>query len=327
MNIVLLQSKLTEDEIGKLINEFPQYIFLAPSEFSYKNLGQEEWSRIEVIYGNRLTAEELEKAHHLRWIHSPAPNLNPLCINEIAKKGNIIVTSTREENSYQIAEFVMAGILAFAKQLFQWEDADLNPAVLLDSKWRETMWTLKDRLLLQIGLGSVGTEVARMAKAMGMKVWGAKQNPSFHPHCKKVFPDDELHSILPTADVVCIALPRGKQKEFIFRKREFELMKEDSVLIVIGSKNLIDEADLVEVAGNGGKFRGILLDAYHQMPVPPGSKLWSVPNMIITPEVAPRPKSLEKESYHLFRFNLRQYLHGNFADMRNVVGSKQTMIT
>jgi phosphoglycerate dehydrogenase-like enzyme len=327
MNIVLLQSRLTDEEIQKIINEFPQYLFLAPSEVTYKNLGDEEWSRVEILYGNKLSVQELEKAHQLRWIHSPFPNISPLCLNEIEKRGNIIVTSTKEENTAQIGEYVIGGVLAFAKNLFHWMEADRNPLILWDSKWRDSMWTLSERTFLQIGLGSVGTEISRLAKEFRMRVWGVKENRSFHNHCHKVFTYEDLPTVLPMADVACIALPRGHQKQKWFTRKEIELMKDDSILVIAGYKGIIDEEALAEVATSTQKFRGILLDAFYQVPVSPHSKLWTIPNIVITPEVAPRPKSSEKESYRLFRFNMRQYLHGNFTDMRNIIGTKQLFTT
>lgn len=322
MNIVLLQSRLSDEEIRQLIHEFPQYLFLAPSELRYKSMKSEEWTRVEVIYGNKLTAEELENAHQLRWIHSPLPNVNQLCLNEIEKRGDIIVTCTKEENTTQIGEYVIGGILSFAKNLFKWEEADRNPLILWDSKWRDSMWTLKERTFLQIGLGSVGTEITRLAKEFGMRVWGVQEHRSFHPNCRKVFTIKELHSVLPIADIVCITLPREQQKEKWIKKEEFRLMKHDSILAIVGNKGMIDEEALAEEAITTEKFRGILIDAFYQLPISPSSKLWTIPNVIITPEVAPRPRSTEHESYRLFRYNLRQYLHGNFTDMRNNIGKK-----
>lgn len=327
MNIVLLQSRLTDEEIQKLIAEFPHYLFLAPSEVTYKNLGEEVWSRVEILYGNKLSPEDLLQTEQLRWIHSPVPNINPLCLKEIEKRGNIIVTSTKEENTAQIGEYVVGGILAFAKNMFHWKDVDRSPLLLWDSKWRESMWTLGSKTLLQIGLGNVGTEIARLAHEFRMKVWGVQAHRSFHPYCHKVLTFSELDSSIPEADVICIALQAGGQKEKWFHRDQIELMKKDSILVIIGYKGVIDEESLVDVANRTGKFRGILLDASYQVPISPTSKLWSIRDIVITPEVAPRPKSTEKESYHLFRYNLRQYLHSNFNDMRNVIGTKQLFIT
>lgn len=327
MNIVLLQTRLKDADFRALIEEFPQYLFLTPSETQLRELGNDEWDKIEIFYGVHLTSENLEKAHALRWVHCPSPSLNALCLNELQEAGRIILTFNREENHLQIGEYVIGGVLAFAKNLFHWEAADKNPTILWDSKWRDSMWSLKNRIFLQVGLGSAGTEIARLAKTFGMQVWGVQEHPSFHPYCNKVFSFSELHSLLPGADVVCIALPRGKQKEITFKKTEFGLMKDDSILAIIGSKGVINEGDLAEVSLETGKFRGILLDAFYQVPVSPSSKLWKIPNIIITPEVAPRPKFEERETFRTFRFNLRQYLHGNFSDMKNIVGTKQKVIT
>lgn len=326
MRIVLLQNKLSEHGIREMIHEFPSFFFLAPREVHYRQLGDEEWARIEIIYGNHLTEEELAKTRKLRWIHSPVPNLDPLCLNALDKK-DIIVTTTREENTAQIGEYVIGGILAYAKNLFHWEAADKNPTLLWDSKWRDSMWMLKDRIFLQIGLGKVGTEIARRAKLMEMRVWGIQETRTFHPHCQKVFNFQDLPTILPAVDVVSLALPRAQQKTTLFRKKEFELMKEDAILVIIGSKGLIDEEALLEIATTQKKFRGILFDAFYQKPISPSSPLWNIPNILITPEVAPRPKLVEKEAYHTFRYNFRQYAHNNFTDMRNRVGSKATFLT
>lgn len=318
MNIVLLQDALAEHEVQQLIREFPGYLFLVLSHFTYKKLGEADWARVEILFGDRLTCEELEKAPRLRWIHTPSPNLNRFCLKDIEKKGTILITTTKGEDIFQIGEFVTTGILAFAKNLFHWHDTDQTPVILWDSKWRDTMWTLKNRILIQIGLGGIGIEIARRAKQMEMMVWGVTKKPTFYPHCDKIFSLKKLHDILPSADVVSICLPRGEEKELWFDPKDLERMKKGSILVIIGSRSIIDEELLVRVAEKD-HLRGILIDAFYQLPIPANSKLWTIPNIIITPEVAPRPKSEEREAFKNFRYNLRQYIHGNFNDMRNQV--------
>jgi phosphoglycerate dehydrogenase-like enzyme len=320
MNITLLQAQMTLQEVTFLLKEFPQYLFLSLSEASYATMSAEHWSRLEILYGARLTKEELAKAPQLKWIHCPGPHLSRLCMEEIEKRGNILVSNTVDENIPQIGEYAMAGILAFAKNLFAWKEINRFPGLLWDSKCRDTMWTLKNRVLLQIGLGKVGTEIARRGKEMGMKVWGVQQR-SFHPCCHKMFSMSDLHSILPEADVVSIAPLRGEEYYHLFKKEELALMKNDSILVVIGASTTVDEEALAFEA-KSGKFRGILLDANYQTPIPIHSPLWKIPNIIITPEVSPRPKSTERLAFKLFVYNYRQYLHGNFKDMRNIIEQK-----
>jgi phosphoglycerate dehydrogenase-like enzyme len=318
MNIVLLQAELTLQEIDLLLKEFPQYLFLSVSDSSYKHLGKEHWSRVEILFGSRLTFEELSLAHQLRWVQSPTPHLNRLCLSELDKRGNILITNTADENIPQIGEYVISGILALAKNLFSWREAGKNPQSIWDSKWRETMWTLKDRTLLQIGLSKTGTEVARRAKQMDMRVFGVGLEKSFHPYCHKVVAIKDLRSVLPIADVVSICLPRAREYDNTIHIEELELMKQDAILSIIGSSNVVNQEALIAV-GKTHKLRGIILDAFYQTPISPHSELWKLPNILITPEVAPRPRSLQRQAFRTFLFNLRQYVHGNFKDMRNLV--------
>lgn len=318
MNIVLLQGRLSLQEINLLLKEFPQYLFLSLGESAYKNMISEHWEHLEIIYGSKLTKEELLLAPQLRWVHSPIPHLNRLCMHDIEKRGNILVTNTTEENIPQIGEYVMAGILAFAKNLFAWREASHSPVMLWDSKWRDNMWSLKNKVLLQIGLGRIGTEIARRARQMDLHVWGMKEHASFHPYCHKTFEIKNMHAYLPQADVVSISLARGKEYHNWFQQEELELMKQDSILVVIGSSTLVNEEALAQTA-KSGKFRGILFDAYHQTPIPAQSLLWTIPNLLITPEVSPRPKSTENHAFRTFLYNLRQYIHGNYRDFRNMI--------
>lgn len=316
MNIVLLQARASVEEIDLLFREFPQYLFLGMNDFSYKNLGPDQWARVEILFGNHLNANELALAPELRWIQSPSPNLSALCLPEIQRRENIIVTDTPAENTHQVAEFAISAILCFAKNMFHWRDANEFPALLWDSKWRDTMWTLTRKLLVQVGMGNLGLEIAQHARELGMRIWAVDDRQTFHQNCDKSFSYKELHSILPVADVVCVALPRSMQMEEWFGEVELDLMKEDSILIVLGNDQLVDGAALTRFCMDG-KFRGVLIDALHQKPISSLSPLWKAPQLIITPDVASRPKGGERKSFHAFMVNLRKYVNGNYNEMNN----------
>lgn len=318
MNTILLQVRLNPQEIEKLLKEFPQYLFLSFNEISYKKLTKELWEKIEIIFGNHLTLNELELATNLHWIHSPTPHLPHLNLEEILNKGNILISTTREENIQQSCEFAFSGILAFAKNLFHWKEANQFPQLLWDSKWRDSMWTLQNKNLLQIGLAEVGTEITKRAREWEMKTFGIDATQKFHPHCQTVFTYADLPKVLPRADIVSLNLPRSKDFENFFTLDTLRLMKDDSILIVSGSNKTINESDLYTVAMEG-KFRGILFDVYYETPVGQSSPLWKIPNLIMTPEVAPRPKTNKLQAVSLFKYNLRQYMNGNYKDMRHTV--------
>lgn len=318
MNIILLQGHLSVQEIDQLLKEFPQFLFLSLTETTYKNLSPAHWARLEILYGSRLTEEELRFAPQLRWIHSPIPLLNRLCMDAIEERGNVLVTNTIDENIVQVGEFVLGGVLAFAKNLYLWSKLKENPQQVWNSRGRDTMWTLANKTFIQVGLGKVGTEITRRAREMNMRVLGVENESSFHRYCHRSFALSDLRSLLPQGDVICVALSKNKPHRNLFDKEELALIKNDAILIILGSGEIVNEEELMHLASLG-KFRGIIIDAYYQIPIPPSSPLWQIPNLLITPEVASRPKAVDQLSFKTFLYNLRQYVHANFKDMRNVI--------
>lgn len=318
MNIVLLQSRLSLEEVDQLLKEFPQYLFLSLSETSYTNLSPEYWARIEIIYGSRLTVEDIKHAHQLRWIHSPTASVGRICLDTIEKQGNIIVSNTKDEDIVQVGEFVIGITLAFGKNLFLWQKANDNPSHVWDSKARDNMWTLRNRTFLQVGMQKVGNEITRQASFQGMNVIGLGERKSFHPHCKINGSFQDIETYLKTADVICLALPASHDYKKWFNAERIAMVKKGAIVISLGSAHSLD-GEALALAVREGKIRGVWIDALYQTPPSANSKLWDEPNIYISPEVAPRPRTQEKQSFRIFRYNLRQYLHGNFNDMRNVV--------
>jgi phosphoglycerate dehydrogenase-like enzyme len=321
MNIALLRLALNLSEINQLIREFPQFLFLSYPESSLKPISPEHWSRVEIIFGGKLLQEELKLAKQLRWIHTPSPNFSRLALHEIEKEENILLTTSREENSLQTSEFVLAAILAFSKNLWHWQEANHFPQLLWDAKWRQNMLTLKGKTFLQIGCDGSGVEIARKMKEQGCVVVAVDKERSFHPFASKNLSIKELHSILPHADIVSLHLSRTKECNHWFLNPELKLMKEGSILIICGETALFDKENKLE-PDLFARLRGTLYDAPYQTPISPASKVFTLPNVIVTPEVAPRPKSHEKEAFRVFRYNLRQYVHNNFSDMKNLIDTK-----
>lgn len=319
MNIALLRLSLSLAEINQIIKEFPQFLFLSYPESSLKKISPAYWPKVEIFFGSKLSLEEWELATSLKWIHTPSPTLNRLPLKEIESQGNVLLSNTREENSLQISEYVMAATLAFAKNLFNWKATNHFPALLWDAKWRQTMWTLKGKTFLQIGMEKVGTEIARKAQENEMKVITIDKERCFHPYANLNLSIKELHSTLPQADVVSIHLPRTKETYSWFGVKELELMKEDSILIITGGETALFDPSVTLAPSLFEKLRGCVIDAPYHTPIPSNSPLWRLPNLILTPDVAPRPKAKEREAFRLFRYNLRQYIHGNFIDMKNLV--------
>ncbi|MEC7839911.1 MAG: NAD(P)-dependent oxidoreductase [Chlamydiota bacterium] len=318
MNIILLQTKLRLEDIDQLLKEFPQFLFLSLGEQACNNLSKDHWSRVEIFFGNKLSIDEIKMAHQLKWIHTPSDDNSSLCMDEINKQGNILISNTDPSDIRTIAEYVFSGIYMFSKNILRWHDAAKFPNLIWDSKWKDSMWDLPKCRLLQIGLGKIGTEVTRIAKERGMKVWGVQEKKSFHPHCHRTIDPKNLHSVLPNMDIIVIALPKGRGHYDWFDKAELELMKRDSALIVIQNNRAVNEKALTEILKKD-RLRGVMIDMCTRTPISANSELWKHPDVIITPAAAQHSESEKAEAFHTFRHNLRQYLYGNFNEMRNVV--------
>ncbi len=312
MPAIFLQESLEPGEIETLRQEFSHYDLLFECH-------EKQWREVEILYGNQLTEDQLALATtRLRWIHSPNADTDGLCMEDITQQGNILVSLTKGQNVPQIAEFVIGTILAFAKQFFHWTQVAREPEEFWQWPLKETMWTLKDKTLLQVGLGEVGGAIVERANIFGMKTWGVRRQQSFHPYCHKTFSLETLNALLPTAHVVVVALPKRATAETIFGEEEFKLMRNDSIFIVVGSADTVDEQALAKEA-QSGKFRGILLDSFRHPPPSKSSPLWNIPNGILTPSISSCPPSDEHTAFRLLRRNLRLFVQGKINEMKNLM--------
>ena len=241
MSKVLLQHPLAVEQIDLLLREFPQYTFFSIRYEERHTLPAQDWGQIEVFFGSHLSAQILQQASQLRWVHLPTDDTNHLYMPEIYQKGNILVSETVPPYSNEVARFVMAAVMAFSKQLFKWKELSNHPGLLWESKWGATMWNLSDTVLLQIGLNDVGMAITQQAQQLGLRTWGVQERRSFQPHCDKTIALKDLHSVLPNADVVVLSLPKDKKYYRWLGRREIELLKDDALLIVVGSNRVIDE--------------------------------------------------------------------------------------
>jgi phosphoglycerate dehydrogenase-like enzyme len=317
MTAILIRDKLTSKELEELKEEFQHFSFWIEAERGPPSLA--DWAHIEVLYGARLSSLEFEHAPLLRWIHLPLQSVQGICTQDIERGGHILVSNTKEANVSQMAEFALAGILAFSKNLFGWQSEERDPKALWESPLRAEMSTLKHKTLLQIGLNGAGGEITRLLRELGMRTWGIGRLTGFHPHCDKTFKASDLHSLLPAADIISVCLPHGEEPSIPpLQRPQLELIKRGAILVVLGVGGFVDERVVAELAREG-QFKGVVLDTFYHSPPPSDSPLWKCPNLLMTPEVATLPPSSKDLAYRTFRSNLRCFVHEDFDGMANLV--------
>jgi phosphoglycerate dehydrogenase-like enzyme len=241
----------------------------------------------DIFVGYSLRAEQLTHAKKLKWIHSTAAGVAQLMYPELRDSG-IVVTNPSGVFSPPMAEHTMGLLLALARNF---PDSTRHQD---RSRWgQQDIWDKPQRLtelsgqvLLIVGFGSIGRELAKRARAFDMRVWGVtRSGKSDSTHAEKIVPALQLEEALPHADYVVIAAPETTDTRRLIGAAQIARMKPGARLINIGRGSLLDEAALI-LALEKGALAGAALDVTSVEPLPPESPLWKAPNLFITPHTS-----------------------------------------
>lgn len=217
----------------------------------------------------------------------------------------VAITTASGVHATPLAEFCLHGLLYFARQVPRLS------RLKRDRIWqRETARELRGLTLLVVGLGSIGTEVARLAECFGMRVIGVKRRPDgTEHHVQEVYPTDRLREALPQADAVVVTLPLTPETENLLDRESVALMKPGTVFVNVGRGGVVEEDALLE-ALEEGKLAGAALDVFRREPLPQESRFWELPNVLISPHSAAVSESETERIVELFADNLGRYLDG-----------------
>ena len=161
-----------------------------------------------------------------------------------------------------------------------------------------------------VGLGTLGGAVARHAARFGMNVTGVRANPAPHPDCARVIGTDGLDDALASTRFLVLACPLTAATRGLIDRRRLGLLPPGAGVVNIGRGELIDQDALCD-ALDGGLLSGAVLDVFDPEPIPPGHRLWTTPNLVISPHTAADdPATYNPISLDLFLTNLRAWRDG-----------------
>ena len=224
-----------------------------------------------------MTKTLIESLPKLKYIMTSGMRNNSIDL-EATKKKNIIVCGT-EINSNPAAEITWALILGLYRNMKQEIDN------MFQGYWQTTIgFELKGKMLGLIGLGKIGTQVARVAKAFGMEVCAWSENLKLsHANDLGVIPMSK-DDLLKNSDIISIHLVLGDRYKNLITKKELGMMKKTAFLINTSRGPIINENDLVE-ALKDEKIAGAGLDVYDKEPLPQDHKLRFLPNALLLPHI------------------------------------------
>lgn len=275
------------------------------------------WREIEgadVMIGWRILPEILARAKKLKWIQFGSTGIDHTVFPELIES-DVILTTLGGIHTRPVAEHVLGQMLCLTRRL------DL--AMKLQAQHRferaeiaSTADELAGKTIGIIGLGRIGLNIARLAKALEMRVIGTKRTLGGRLPCvDEVYSSTELDRVLPEADYLVLVLPLTGETQALLGGREIGMMKQGARLINVARGAMVDHDALAE-ALESGRLAGAALDVFPQEPLPPDSPIWNLPNVLITPHTAASTPRYAERAAEVFRRNLNAFATG--GEMVNV---------
>jgi len=240
----------------------------------------------DIFVGYSLRPKQLADAKKLKWIHSTAAGVAQLMYPELRDSG-IVVTNPSGIFSVPMAEHTMGLLIALARNFpdsVRYQDRAIWSQQQIWDK--HPLTELNGKLLLIVGYGSIGHELARRAKAFDMRVWGVSRSGKGDAAlAEKIIAVSQLREVLPQADYVVISAPETPETRHLIGVQEIALLKPTARLINVARGSLLDQSALI-TALQQGKIAGAALDVTDPEPLPAEDPLWQTPNLFLTPHTS-----------------------------------------
>jgi phosphoglycerate dehydrogenase-like enzyme len=256
--------------------------------------------------GPTRIAAALRRAPGLRWIHARSAGLDRVLVPEVVAHPAVL-TNGRGAFSPALAEFALAALLFFAKDLRRlvsqqaagaWEPFDME--------------RLEGRTVGIVGYGDIGRAVASRLRPLGVEILALRRRPELSagdPLVKVTLPPARLVELVERADDVVVATPLVAGTHRLVGRDAIAAMKGTSVLVNVGRGPVVDEAALLE-ALELGRIRGAALDVFETEPLPVEHPFWRLPNVLLSPHCADHVPGWVDEAMRVFLRNLDLFRHG-----------------
>jgi D-2-hydroxyacid dehydrogenase (NADP+) len=291
--------------------EFPDLPVL---EARHLSEAPDDLSGIEVLiaFGVAVNDDLMRGLRDLKWIQSLATGVDHF-LRFPGLRPDTIITSGRGIHGRPVRETVVYLMMGVSRNVTR--QVEKNKA----HEWDRRPWSLlAGQTAAVVGIGVIGEAVATLLKAFGMTVIGVTRTPRSLADFDEMIPTARLAEAAAKADYVINILPATPENNELFDREVFAAMKRSGYFINVGRGQTVNEADLL-VALRSGQIAGAGLDVYDTFPLPPDSPLWDAPNVFLTPHVGGHVHGYEKLLMPIVIENMRLFLAGRMADMRNVV--------
>jgi len=320
---VLITMPIEDKLIARVQDLSPKLTLQVLQADRLEDIPVERWSSVEVLYTDRIVPDD-ELAPNLRWIQFHWAGINHVLNEPLLYKPGLQVTTASGASASQVSEYVVMMMLALGrhlKEVMEYQEKKQWPR----DRWKRfSPRELRDSTVGIVGYGSVGRQIARTLHTFGARILATKRNvmqpkdlgysrEGFgDPHgdyVHRLYPAEALRSMVKECDYVVISVPLTPATEVIINKDIIAAFKKSAYLIDVSRGGIVDHAALLQ-ALNENKIAGAALDVFAEEPLPEGSPLWKMPNVLITPHVSGITQYYDQRAMVLFEANINRYLEG-----------------
>src|SRR5512134_758709 len=247
------------------------------------------------------------KAPRLKWLHVFNAGVDHPIYTEMLKRG-VRLTTSSGSTAGPIAQTALMGLLALARGFPRWLVAQRSRQ--WNPERKNPPRDLRGQTAIVLGLGNIGTEIARLARVLGLKVIGVRRSPR-----RAEDPVDELHppaalpGLLPRCDWLVIACPLTPETRGLVDARLIAALPRGARIINVARGEIVAEQALI-AALRSSHLAGAYLDVFETEPLPPESPLWDMPNVLVTPHNSATSAGNDERVLAIFLDNLGRWYRG-----------------
>lgn len=306
MTTIWLRLDLPEWAADRVRSSFPDVTFHTDAE-----LPNEALAKVNGMFLSGTIADDVvERMPQVRWLHSTYGGAGTMMTPAVTAR-KLTLTTSKGTHSVPFSEFTIAAIFAMAKHIPRAVQAQA------EHRWDEDMpdgIEVSGSTLGIVGFGAIGSELARIAHPLGMRVIATRQTLGEKPeYVDRIKTPEALPELLAESDFVVLAVPGAPDLAGIIDEQALRSMKPTAVLINLTARNAVPDEEIVARALREGWIGGAVFNVFNTKrgEIADDSPLWDAPNMLISPRIAALDPRKWERLTELFMDNLRRFIAGD----------------
>ncbi|MEM9159728.1 MAG: D-2-hydroxyacid dehydrogenase, partial [Verrucomicrobiota bacterium] len=271
---------------------------------------------VEIAVGG-VPHDYLSACPNLVWYQQFGSGVDWLRDHPKAIAHPFVLTNCSDNHCHVLADHAFALILSFSREIPRFSQLQTKGRWDRPLDYTSGRFELRGKTMLVVGLGSIGLEIVKRARAFGLRLIGLRGNPEKAVRdVENIFCSSELDTAVSEADLIVNTLPHTKETHHLFDNSAFAAAKKGAYFFNVGRGGTVDEAALINALSNG-QLAGAGLDVFEVEPLPESSPLWQMKNVLITPHTGGSHDRLHDNWFEVIFDNLERRRQNR--ELRNVV--------